>query len=277
MTVEASGGTHDVAVTVTDVDEPGTASIDRPQPQADRPLGASMSDEDDGVAVQRWQWSRSEDGEAWTEIEGATAPRRTPTPDDVGMYLRATVTYSDVFGTGKTASAVSANRVEARTLANAAPRFVDRNGDEVATVTRSVAENTSVGMTAGKTVSATDADQDILFYELLDTPDLEDDDGHARFTIDSLSGQIRVGRELGADAGEREDEDSTSLRGGPALPGGEDAADPGNSEYVLRVRGEGSVDRLRHGERDRHGHRGERGPPLCQCEPADCAEGQGER
>ena len=28
------------------------------------------------------------------------------------MYLRATVTYSDKFGAGKTASAVSANRVE---------------------------------------------------------------------------------------------------------------------------------------------------------------------
>ena len=55
-------------------------------------------------------------------------------------------------------------------------------------------ENTAVGMPIGEPVSATDADQDILFYELLDTPDLEDDDGDARFTIDSLTGQIRVGK-----------------------------------------------------------------------------------
>ena len=48
VTVEASGGTHDVAVTVTDVDEYGTVSIDRRQPQVDRPLGASLSDEDVG-------------------------------------------------------------------------------------------------------------------------------------------------------------------------------------------------------------------------------------
>ena len=49
-------------------------------------------------------------------------------------------------------------------------------------------------------------------------------------------GQIRVGKELGADDEEREDEDSTTLAGTPALPEDEDADDAGNSEYVLRVR-----------------------------------------
>ena len=239
VTVEASGGTHDVTVTVTDVDEAGTASMDRPQPQIDRPLGANLSDEDEVVTAERWQWARSEDGAVWTDIEGATSPRRSPVPADVGMYLRATVTYSDKFGSGKTASAVSAHRVEARTLFNAAPSFAGQDDDEdtlYIEVARSVAENTAVGMDIGKPVSATDADDDILFYELLDTPDLEDDDGHVRFTIDSASGQIRVGEELGADAGEREDEDSTALSGGPALPEDEDAGDADNGEYVLRVR-----------------------------------------
>ncbi len=235
VTVNASGGTHDVAVTVTDADEAGTASIDRRQPQVSRPLGASLSDEDEGVSGQQWQWARSEEGTTWTDIEGTTSPRRSPAPADLGMYLRATVTYTDKFGSGKTASAVSANRVEPRTLSNAAPRYADRNGDEVTTVPRSVRENTPVGRSIGRRVSATDADDDILFYELLDTPDLEDDDA-ARFTIDSLSGQIRVGKELGADDEEREDEDSTTLAGTPALPEDEDADDAGNSEYVLRVR-----------------------------------------
>ena len=239
VTVRAGGGTHEVAVTVTDVDEAGTASIDRPQPQVSRPLGASLSDEDAGVTGQRWQWATSQDGTTWTDIEGATSPRRSPAPADVGMYLRATVTYSDKFGPGKTASAVSANRVEAKTLSNAAPSFADQDRDKdtpYIDVTRSVAENTAVGRPVGRRVSATDADEDILFYELLDTPDLEDDDGDARFTIDSASGQIRVGRVLGADAGEPEDEDSTALIGDPALPEGEDADDADNSEYVLRVR-----------------------------------------
>ena len=230
---------HDVAVAVTDVDEAGTASMDRPQPQVERPFGASLSEEDRGLTDERWQWSRSEDGTTWTDIEGATSPRRSPTSGDVGIYLRATVTYSDRFGSGNTASAVSANRVEAKTLSNSVPSFAGH--DEVEDTpyidaAQSVAENTAEGMAIGEPVSATDADDDILFYELLDTPDLEDDDGHVRFIIDSLSGQIRVGRELGADAGEREDEDSTTLTGIPALPEGEDAGDADNSEYVLRVR-----------------------------------------
>ena len=69
-------------------------------------------------------------------------------------------------------------------------------------IARSVRENTAVGRPVGRRVSATDADGDLLFYELLDTFDLEDDNGVARFTIDSASGQIRVGKVLGADDGE---------------------------------------------------------------------------
>ena len=236
VTVEASGGTHEVAVRVTDVDESGRASIDRQQPQVDRPLEASLSDEDDGVSGQQWQWARSRDKTTWTEIQGATSPRWSPEPEDVDMYLRATVTYSDKFGPGKTASAVSARPVEPRTLSNAAPGFVDRRGDEITVITLSVRENTAVGRTIGRRVSAKDADADILFYELLDTPDLEDSRGEARFTIDSTTGQIRVGKVLGADDGEREDEDSTALTDDPALPDGEDADEADNSEYVLRVR-----------------------------------------
>ena len=238
VTVEASGGAHDVAVTVTDVDEAGAVSISRLQPQVDRPLSAGLLDEDGGVSEQRWQWARSGDGATWTDIEGARLPGRVPTPDDVDMYLRATATYSDKFGSNKTASAVSAYRVEARTLANAAPTFAERDGDETTPyvdVALSVAENAAVGTSVG-TVSATDADGDVLFYELLVTPDLEDDDGNARFTIDSATGHIRVGKMLGADGGEREDEDSTGLDGSPALPPGEDAGEPGNNRYVLRVR-----------------------------------------
>ena len=237
--VEAAGGTRSVTVTVTDVDEAGTARIDRPQPQVGRLLSASLRDEDDRVADYRWQWARSENGRTWTNIEGATSPQRRPAPEDEGVYLRATVTYSDKFGAGKTASAVSANRVETTTLFNAAPSFAGQDDDESTTyidVVRSVPEHTAKGMAIGEPVSATDADEDILFYDLLDTPDLQDDDGDARFTIDSLTGQIRVGRVLGADPGETEDEDSTALTGTPALPGNEVADNAGNSEYVLRVR-----------------------------------------
>ncbi len=239
VTIEASGGTHDVAVTVTDVDEVGRVTIDRPQPQVSRPLGAILSDEDDGVSAQTWQWARSEDLTTWTDIKGATSPRRSPAPDDVGMYLRATVTYSDKFGSGKTASAVSANTVEPKTLSNSAPSFTDQDEIEdtpYIDVFRSVVENTGAGTNIGSPVSAMDADHDILFYELLVTPDLQDQNGRARFTINNATGQIVVAKSLGADEGEREDEDSTALRGDPALPQEEDADDAGNGEYVLRVK-----------------------------------------
>ena len=238
VTIEASRGAHDVAVKVTDVDEPGTVSMDRPQPQVDRPLSVSLRDEDEGVAAERWQWARSEDGTTWTDIEGATSPRRSPAPADAGMYLRATVTYSDRFGAGKTASAVSANRVEPKTTSNAAPSFDGQDDDESTPyidLARSVPENTAEGMPIGEPVAATDADDDVLVYELLDTPDMEDDDGRPRFTIDSLTGQIRVAEVLGADAGETADKDSRSLTGGPALPDDEIADEANNSKYVLRV------------------------------------------
>ena len=238
VTVEASGGAHALTVTVKDLDEDGEVTLSGLQPQVGRPLSASLWDEDEGVAGERWQWARSADGANWTDIAGATSPGRSPTPDDVGMYLRATVSYSDRFGGGKTLSAATENRVEAMTLANAAPSFDDRDRGAAApdAAFRSIPENTEVGIPVGEPVSATDEDEDVLLYELVDTPDLEDEDGRARFTIDRTTGQIRVGRMPGADPGETEDEDSTELVGDPALTADEDADEAGNSEYVLRVR-----------------------------------------
>ena len=98
VTIEATGGSHEVAVLVTDVDEAGSVSLTQPQPQVSRPLEADLDDEDDGVTDERWQWARSSDGETWADIEGAVAQRRDPSSDDVGMFVRAMVTYTDKFG-----------------------------------------------------------------------------------------------------------------------------------------------------------------------------------
>ena len=193
---------------------------------------------------ERWQWARSEDETTWTEIQVATSPRRGPEPEDVGMYLRATATYSDKFGPGKTASVTTANRVEARTLANGAPHSQNRMRTRplhTSTWRGPSPITTTLGMNVGSTASATDADADMLFYELLDTPDLRDAAGTVRFTIDSLSGQIRVGKALGADScnghpSEREDEDSRSLTEGLAPPPEQDHGFAGNGNYVLWVR-----------------------------------------
>ena len=73
-----------------------------------------------------WQWARSMDMQTWTDIEGATSQKRTPVAADDGYYLRASVTYTDMFGSGKMVSAVTANAVEPRTVSNASPRLPTR-------------------------------------------------------------------------------------------------------------------------------------------------------
>ena len=52
-----------------------------------------------------WQWESSPDQAppTWTAISGATSASYTPTTTDVGKLLRASVTYDDATGIGKTA------------------------------------------------------------------------------------------------------------------------------------------------------------------------------
>ena len=154
VTIEATGGSHTVVVNVTNVDEDGKVTLTKPQPQVGRGLVAELEDPDGGQTDEKWQWARSEDGETWTDIEGATSQSRSPMADDGGMHLRATVNYADSFGNGKTAYAVSENRVEARTVSNSAPSFIDQDEDDetraYADVSRSVGENTDVGGNVGK-------------------------------------------------------------------------------------------------------------------------------
>ena len=100
VTVVASGGELEVAVTVTDVDEPGEVTFTQRQAQVSRNLTAmGPGDPDNDVDDVTWQWSRGpEAGGPWTDIEGAISPTRNPTSDDLDMYLRATVTYTDTHG-----------------------------------------------------------------------------------------------------------------------------------------------------------------------------------
>ena len=197
VTVTANGGDHMVEVTVTDVDESGSVTLNKPQPQVGRNIAAGADDPgdpDEPVTEARWQWSRASSASGpWNVISGATAESRTPTADDVGMYLRAMVTYTDKFGAGKTASAVSENAVEARTVANAAPSFDGQDENDTQSgnqITREVNEGIK-GANVGKPVSATDADGDILVYTLID-PEEGGDDILALFEIDARTGQIKT-------------------------------------------------------------------------------------
>ena len=183
VTVKAddnNGGTAtiDVTITVADVDEAGTVALSTDQPAARAEITAALTDPDEGVTGAVWQWERSSDGNTgWAGI-GTGSPSYTPVDGDVGYHLRATASYSDGHGPGKTAQAASTQAVQAG--ANRPPEF------DSATAAREVPENTEAGGNIGAPVTATDPDTG-------DTPAyaLEGADGDS-FDIDSASGQIQT-------------------------------------------------------------------------------------
>ena len=212
VTVTASGGTpsntaeHKVEVTVTDVDEAGKVTLDDPQPQVGSSVEADgPEDPDVPVTDTKWQWSRgaTKDGD-FTDIAKATNDSRTPTADDVGKYLKATVTYTDKHGSGKSVSAVSENTVEARPAANAAPVFKDEDTSTGATGTQSnrAVDEGVKGANVGAAVSATDADNDVLLYTITAGGASNDGKGNGGtqdleaikklFSIDPRTGQLKT-------------------------------------------------------------------------------------
>ena len=59
-----------------------------------------------------WQWEKSSNGSTgWTDIQGATSASYTPGESDAGIFLRATVSYDDGVGTGKSAQAATSSGV----------------------------------------------------------------------------------------------------------------------------------------------------------------------
>ena len=118
VTVEADDGTYtatrNVEVTVTDVDEDGTVSLSTQQPRVGTAITATLTDADGGVTGTAWQWANATvmDG-TYSNITGATSDSYTPVEEDANMHLRATASYTDGEGSGKTAIAVSENAVTA--------------------------------------------------------------------------------------------------------------------------------------------------------------------
>ena len=140
---------HKVTVNVTDEDEDGSISLSAQQPQVGAALRATLTDQDsrrdadntiatNPITNASWKWEQSPamDG-PWTLIPGAGAGAMTPLPaspaiprrefptspvkETAGMYLRATVTYTDKHGDDKTAMMVSAHAVRASPQAQTQP------------------------------------------------------------------------------------------------------------------------------------------------------------
>ena len=96
-----------VTITVTNEDEPGTVALSASDPAVGTALTAALTDPDGGVARVSWSWERSADQTAWTAIPGAASAAYTPVAADKGSYLRATASYTDGHGRGKSAQAAT--------------------------------------------------------------------------------------------------------------------------------------------------------------------------
>ena len=177
---DTAGGeaTISVTITVNNLDEPATVTLSSLQPLVAIPLTATLDDPDDVRGDVTWSWARSPNGtSSWIPIIGETSDTYTPVLDNVGDYLRATAFYTDGEESGKSAQAVSANAVEVAP-GRSSPVF-----REHPTATRSVPRNTPAGRNIGAPVSATDADNDALTYNLGGRD-------RAGFDLDASSGQL---------------------------------------------------------------------------------------
>ena len=156
-------GTRDVTVTVTDAEEEGTITINPPRGWDGTTFTAGLDDDDDGgIMGETWQWQRSSNQSSWEDISGATSITYTVSANDVGHYLRATVSYEDSRGSGKETSAAVKGRIEDSTdrpTSNNAPEFTESAPE------RSVGQGTAAGRNVGSPVRATDEDTgDVLTY-----------------------------------------------------------------------------------------------------------------
>ena len=85
-------------------DDDGMVTLSQTQPAIGDTITATLTDPDGRITNTIWQWERSEDGESgWVDISGANRATYTVVAADVGNYLRASASYDDGDGTGKSA------------------------------------------------------------------------------------------------------------------------------------------------------------------------------
>ena len=107
----------------------------------------------------------------------------TPVDADFDKVLRATASYTDPQGSGKSAQGVSENAVQAAPATNNAPVFAEE------TDTRTIGENTAAGESIGDPLTATDTDEDKLTYGLGGV-------AASSFDINESTGQLQTNADL---------------------------------------------------------------------------------
>ena len=111
--VNGANAERDVTVSVTNVEEPGVATVP-PDPVVGFGITATLADDDGVTGTVNWQWSRETTAGVYEDISGANAPSYTPVAADDGKHLRVTASYSDGRGSGKSAVATTTNLVVMR-------------------------------------------------------------------------------------------------------------------------------------------------------------------
>ena len=201
VTVNAGDGNADntdneeITIIVTNVDEKGTVAFDH-EPREGTDLRATLEDPDGDVSLEEWQWARASSRNGrFIDIQEANRAIYRPVQEDTGKYLRATVTYTDAQGGGKSAYLTSQNRTQWKE--SGAPQFQGPDGEDLGpATTREVNENARAGTNVGAPVAATDIGNRGVPENL--TYDLSGTDAGS-FDIDQRTGQIKVKRETTLD------------------------------------------------------------------------------
>ena len=195
-----------LTVIVGNVDDLGELTLQWLQPEVGVRIDATLTDPDGAIGSSTWKWYISKAAEPmidedshWNQVVGQDTASYQPGAANEGKYLWVNVKYTDPQSTDtndtKTANVKSTNPVRAAVSpgANASPDFQDD------TDTRTVPESTAVGDPVGDPVTATDTDNDILTYELVEVaaPNNGDDEF---FDINMATGQITVAQELDYDS-----------------------------------------------------------------------------
>ena len=210
-------GTKDVAISVSNVDEPGTIRFSHIQPEVGVRLLSALDDPDGGITGLKWQWSiQNATSTPAGDIVGATSDTYTPTAGDIGGTLTVTATYEDRVRNEDDEDTADVDESEPTVLAsvggqldnvranvpsNIRPFFVSdtSTSTKVTVYTRYIKENSDAGSRVvlnvdgvteanGDDVDATDSDDSKLQYELGGTDKahftlLTDESGAATSTI----------------------------------------------------------------------------------------------
>ena len=174
-----------VTVYVRNVNETGTVEFSSIQPRQGIGLTATLTDDDNiTTATTTWKWERSLDGSTdWTEattttetladVAGTETSVYAPVKDDIGHFLRVTVSYTDGEGPRKESEPKTTENKVGSSLVNSAPYFTYTAADEIpegadeevndrvpneASLVREVAENSKKDTAVGGLVKATDDD-----------------------------------------------------------------------------------------------------------------------